>query len=157
MKNDFWKTSALGLASILALSLLINITLIKNYSSEKDLDSIQAPLEASIAEIKKVSAEEIYPLFFCPCCGQPLDKNNICCGLAKERIDYIDDLVEIETSEDDVILAYVKKYGLDSFLDEQKQEEFREKLVEEAPADRPIISLSPESYDFKDVSQKEPP
>lgn len=154
-KEDFWKISTLGLIGVLILSLLVNIALIKNYSPEENSGSIQVPLEASTAEIKRVSAEEIYLLFFCPCCGQPLDKNNICCGLAKERIDYIDDLVEIETSEDDVILAYVKKYGLNSFLDEQKQEEFRQKLVEEAPADRPVISLSPESYDFEDVSQKE--
>lgn len=44
--------------------------------------------ETSLLEV--VSAEEIYPLFVCPCCGQPLDKNKICCGMAKEKIDYID-------------------------------------------------------------------
>ncbi|MDP3995768.1 MAG: DUF1573 domain-containing protein, partial [bacterium] len=56
---------------------------------------------------------------------------------------------------DEIILAYIKKYGLDSFIDEEKQQEYRELLIKEAPADRPVISLSPSSFDFGDVSQKE--
>jgi hypothetical protein len=114
---------------------------------------ISFPTGASIL-IEPVLAEDIYPLFFCPCCGQPLDKNNICCDLAKERIDYIDSLVESGVSEDEIIISYVKKYGLNSFVGEEKQKEIREKLVASAPADRPIIFLNPESYDFGDVDKK---
>ncbi len=104
--------------------------------------------------IQPVLAENIYPLFFCPCCGQPLDKKNICCQQAKERIDYIDSLVEQNLSEREVIFAYVKKYGLNSFVDENKQKEIREEFLRIAPAERPIISLNPEIYDFGNVSQK---
>ena len=103
---------------------------------------------------KPAVAKDIYPLFFCPCCGQPLDKNNICCGSAQERIDYIDSLAAGGKSEDEAILAYVKKYGLNSFVDKNKQTEVKEKLAASAPADRPIISLAPDTYDFGDVSQK---
>lgn len=107
-----------------------------------------------IAIIEPVSAAEIYPLFSCPCCGQPLDKNNICCGAAKEMINYIDNLVQPGASKDEVILAYVKKYGLNSFVDKNKQKEFREKIVAAAPTNRPIISINPASYDLGDISQK---
>ena len=40
-------------------------------------------------------------------------------------------------------------------MDEEKQKEFREKLAKEAPADRPIVILSPDEYNFGDISQKE--
>jgi hypothetical protein len=105
--------------------------------------------------IQPVSASEIYPLFFCPCCGQPLDKNNICCDQARERIDYIDSLTGSGNSKDEIILAYAKKYGLNSFVDENKAKEIREELLASAPEERPTISLSPASFDFGDVSQKE--
>ena len=105
--------------------------------------------------ITPVSAAEIYPLFFCPCCGQPLDKNNICCAQAQERIDYIDSLTGSGSTKDEIILAYVKKYGLNSFVDESNAKDIREELIGSAPAERPAISLTPASFDFGDVSQKE--
>ena len=93
-------------------------------------------------------------MFLCPCCGQPLDKNNICCGAAKERIDYIDSQAAEGKSQEEIILSYVKKYGLASFVDKNKASQFKEELVKTAPANRPIISLAPDSFDFGDVSQK---
>ena len=118
--------------------------------------------ETSILEI--ASAEEVYPLFVCPCCGRPLDKNKICCGMAKERIDYIDSQVnpvrkqensngvKTKTSKDNIILAYVQKYGLNSFKDKTKREEFKQKLAERAPQIRPQIVVEPAVYDFGQVS-----
>lgn len=101
---------------------------------------------------KPVSAHEIYPLFICPCCGQPIDTD--CCDMARERKTFVDGLTKGRLSKDEIILTYVKKYGLDSFKDADKKEEFRQKLVAEAPLERPIISLNPDTYDFGDVSQK---
>lgn len=103
--------------------------------------------------VKSVSAEEVYPVFFCPCCGQPLDKNNICCGQAQERIDYIDSLTAQNLPEKEIILTYIKKYGINSFVDKQKQAEVRNWLVESAPKTRPIISLNTEYYDWGDISE----
>ena len=74
--------------------------------------------------------------------------------MAKERIDYIDSLVNQNLSEKEIILAYVKKYGSNSFVDENKQKEIREELVKTAPTDRPQIVITPETYDFGDVSQR---
>lgn len=128
------------LAVALVLSLAVNIWLFTKTRNSSDV----------LAEV--VSANEIYPLFVCPCCGRTIDAG--CCPMATERTNYVDALVEAGISKDKVITAYVKKYGIDSFKDENKKEEFREKLVEEAPDKRPIIVISPDSYDFGNVSQK---
>lgn len=153
-KLNFWKVSTLVLAIFVILSITINAALLLKNTNNKIVGNSTSDSATSLL-VKSVSAEEIYPLFFCPCCGKPLDKNNICCGLAKERIDYIDFLVQTALSKDEVILSYVKEYGLNSFVDKNKQEEFKEKLIAAAPSNRPIISLTPVSYDFGVISQKE--
>lgn len=100
--------------------------------------------------IKIASAQEIYSLFGCPCCDKAID---ICtCPMAGERRAFIDDLTE--KSEQAIIKAYIEKYGLDSFEDETKKEEFIKELIKQAPINRPIISLTPNIYDFGDISQQ---
>ncbi|KKN93500.1 hypothetical protein LCGC14_0196890 [marine sediment metagenome] len=153
-KLNFWKVSTLIVVIFLLLSLAVNVILyIKVINGKIYSQTLDSSVISSLVE--SVSAKEIYPLFFCPCCGRPLDKDNICCGLAKERIDYIDFLAQTALSKDEVILSYVKEYGLNSFVDKNKQEEFKEKLIAAAPSNRPIISLTPVSYDFGVISQKE--
>lgn len=102
---------------------------------------------------KSVQAQEIYPLFQCPCCGQSIDQCT--CPMAKERSAFVDGLVAGHLTKDETVMAYVKKYGLASFIDESQQGEYREKLIDQAPAERPIISVIPTSEDLGDVSQKE--
>jgi len=46
---------------------------------------INAPFAVSVVE-----AKEIYPMFTCPCCGQPLNKEKPCCDSMSEMIDFID-------------------------------------------------------------------
>jgi len=107
------------------------------------------------AIIQLASAQEIYPMFVCPCCGSPLDPKNICCGMAQERITFIEGLTAGKLSKEKVVAAYVKKYGLDSFVDKNQAEEFKKELAVNAPANKPIISVSPETIDLGDVSQAE--
>ncbi|HDL74940.1 MAG TPA: DUF1573 domain-containing protein [bacterium] len=139
-KIEYYKILAVLLGAALILSIGAEFIVSNNNSGNSIIET--------------VSAQEIYPLFYCPCCGQQLDKDNICCEMSQERIDYINSLIETKTSEKEIILAYVQEYGLNSFIDESKQEEFRNELVENAPVNRPIIFLAPETYDFGDVSQK---
>lgn len=148
LKIKTYKIVALALSTLLILMITSNIVLIKKIVQKKNTINILKVLATPAL------AQEIYPLFYCPCCGQPLDKDNICCGMAGQRIDYIDYLVQQTLSEDEIILSYVKKYGANSFMDKDKQKEFLQELVKQAPADRPIISLAPVTYDFGDVSQK---
>jgi hypothetical protein len=107
----------------------------------------------NVISVEPTSAEDIYPLFICPCCGQRLDPNNICCGAAKERIDHIDLLVSQGLSENDVIIKMVQKYGIDSLADESQKEKVKAELIKNAPKNKPIIHIEPEVYDFGDVSQ----
>lgn len=146
-KTKRYKTIILVLGFFLILMISVNIILVGKIIQKKNTVDILEFLAAPVL------AQEINPLFYCPCCGRPLDKENICCGLARERVDYIDSLVQQALSKDEVILAYVKKYGSNSFVDKGIQKQFREKLVEQAPADRPIISFISDFYDFGDVSQ----
>ena len=47
--------------------------------------------------------------------------------------------------------------GTKTSLDKNKAEEFKNELIAIAPANRPIISLSPETYNFGDVSRRKYP
>jgi cytochrome c-type biogenesis protein CcmH/NrfF len=106
----------------------------------------------SISESENFTAEEIYKMFICSCCGSTIDA--MCCGMAKEMVAYVDAMVDAGLSKTDVILKTVKKYGIDTVV-EEKQEEIRLELAARAPAERPEIVITSESYDFGDVSQAE--
>jgi hypothetical protein len=148
MRNSKLKFTILSLGIALTISLVGNIWLIRENKPPGNLLIGQA----GSSLVEAVSAKEIYPLFECPCCGKSIDRCT--CPMAKERKAYVDGLTETGGARDEIILAYVKKYGLNSFIDKNRQREVREKLIAAAPNDRPIISLTPDSYDFGDISQK---
>jgi hypothetical protein len=110
------------------------------------------PAPSQLSLVVPVSIDEVYPLFLCPCCGKPLDPDNICCGLAKERIDYISALSDSGISTEEIVLTTVKKYGINLLIDESMKDEVRKELGNRAPADRPKISIDPTLHDFGDVS-----
>lgn len=139
--KKIWKKVILGIVAVLFLGGFILLG-----QKESGTSNILTP-----SVVKAVSAEDIYPLFICPCCGRTIDAG--CCGMAQERMAYVDDLVADGLSEDEVVMSYIKNYGLDSFEDESQKQTFKEKLIAEAPSTRPIIVLSPDVYDFGDVSQ----
>ncbi len=146
MNIKFWKITTLTLALFLISGLAINFI-----PSLKD----RVAGWNQLSLVNTVLAEEIYPLFFCPCCGQPLDKKNICCEMAEEMIYYIDSLVDRNLSEEEeAIISFAKEYGLNSFVDGNKAIEVRENLARTAPDERPQIVIEPETYDFGDISQK---
>lgn len=153
LKQNFWKITAIALALLIVTGTGAVIVLAnKNLNNKNTGGNLTGAALTPI--IKPVSAAEVYPMFYCPCCGQPLDKNNICCPMAQERVDYIDSLVKTAKSENDVLLAYVKKYGLDSFVDKNKKTEIKEYIEKTAPAERPVISITPATRDLGDISQK---
>lgn len=135
------------------LNLIIGLILVLGLGAVVVFNKMSNPNNNLSSLIETVSAQEIYSLFICSCCGKTIDAG--CCGMAQERKAYVDGLIQGNLNKDEIIISYVRKYGLDSFKDEAQKEEFRKKLVEQAPAERPIISLSPDIYDFGEVSQKE--
>lgn len=153
-KKDFEITIKINTKTVfIFLTILIMVVAGGSYMVMKSKITTGEVRVPSIIKIEKASAAEIYPQFICTCCGKPLDKNNMCCGIAKDMIAYIDSKVNEDLSEDEVVLATVKKYGLKSLGSEIKKEEVKKQLAQSAPADSPKISIEPLSHDFGDVSQ----
>lgn len=143
---NFWKLSALALAGFIIWGDVIPA--VGHYLNKGKHDP---PSEISV--VKTVSAAQIYPEFTCPCCGQPLDKDEPCCGAMTNMIDFIDQQVASGKGEEEIYLATVKEFGLDRLTREEKREEIRAILAERAPADAPKIVVDPESKDLGEISQ----
>lgn len=143
-----FKTLGIGLVIILALGLFVNFyPRINNKNNAQIFEH-----DIVVEEVEQAVAKNIYPLFQCPCCGKPIAECS--CPMAKERMVFIDGVTSVDISKDEAVLAYIKKYGLSSFIDDEEAEKFREKLIEQASEERPIVSLNIDTYDFEDVSQK---
>ena len=104
--------------------------------------------------VAAVEAKEIYPMFTCPCCGNPLDKEKPCCGSATQMIDFIDQKVSTGASKDDVILATAQEFGLERLADESDRLALREQLLANAPKDAPRIFATKTKKDLGTVSLK---
>lgn len=135
---------------IISLAILLGFVglgiMLKNSNAPSSQDAL-----AGIAQA--VLSADMYPVFECPCCGKSI--NECTCPMAQERKNYLDALIEVggQSSEEKIVLAYVKKYGLSSFMDKERGAEFRAELVGQAPKNRPIIVLEPTLYDMGDISQ----
>lgn len=104
--------------------------------------------------VPTVVAKEVYLMFTCPCCGNPLDKESPCCGSATQMIDFIDQKVTTGASKDDVILATAQEFGLERFANESERSALREKLLANAPKDAPKITAADVKKDLGTVSLK---
>lgn len=131
----------------LFLSLSVNAILITKNKSSKSIEKI-----ADIV-VQTVSAKEIYPEFICGCCGKTLDPNNICCGDMKQKIEYIDTLVDVDLSKDEIIMKTAKKFGLNSLAKQETKTEIKNQLIVNAPADAPQIIFEQEKQDLGTISQ----
>ncbi|MDZ7587379.1 MAG: DUF1573 domain-containing protein [Patescibacteria group bacterium] len=100
-----------------------------------------------------VDAREIYPMFTCPCCDQPLNKEKPCCGSAVQMIDFIDQKTSTGASKDEIILATAQEFGLERLADENQRGSLKDKLLANAPKNAPRISLAQTKADLGTVSQ----
>ncbi len=105
--------------------------------------------------VSTVDAHAIYPMFTCPCCGEPLDEDDPCCVTMTQMIDYIDQRVDTGASKDAVILATAREFGLERLTNESDRRALRETLRAQAPDDAPRIVLSETKKDLGIVSQKD--
>ena len=97
--------------------------------------------------------KEFYDMFKCPCCGQPIDAN--CCDSAKQRKEYVDNLLLDGLEENEVVYEMVKRFGFDILKDSSKEGEVKEYIQSKAPDNPPKIEIENPSYNFGTVSQKE--
>lgn len=139
----FWKVATLGLLAFFVYSQAI--------SGGIHLGTMQ--LKSGVVIVKTAQASEIYPMFTCPCCGQPLNKEEPCCGAMTQMIDYIDAKVELEKSKDEVVLSTAKEFGLDRLTNEEDRVALRQQLSDLAPADAPKIEIDKTDRDLGIISQ----
>jgi len=110
-----------------------------------------APPAAYLAQ--PASAQEMFPEFICPCCGQTIGECD--CGMARERKGFVTGLVSAGRNKLEIYLAYADEYGLDTFASDEVRDAVREYKLAHAPAERPQIVLEPQKVDLGDVSVKE--
>ncbi|MBU0613507.1 DUF1573 domain-containing protein [Patescibacteria group bacterium] len=139
--------TAFILGIILGMVFAFGISVLYSQYSRNNIKGV------SIFGVNQVSAAEMHHEFICTCCGKLLDEDNICCGIAGDMIKYIDSQISNDLSEEEVILATVKKYGLKSLASEETKEKVKKNLAQNAPSDSPKIDISLLDYDFGEVSQ----
>lgn len=103
--------------------------------------------------VTTVEAKEIYPLFTCPCCGKPLDKEEPCCGAMTQMIDFIDQKVSTGANKDGIVLATAQEFGLERLTEESVRLALREQLLANAPKDAPRIAANETKQDLGVVRQ----
>ncbi len=64
--------------------------------------------------------DDVTAMFLCPCCGEVLDRKNICCGMASDMINYIDSLIASGLPKDEVIMKTIEKYGINSVVESKR-------------------------------------
>jgi len=110
--------------------------LIGNLMSENDLSSHQ----------------DYYNMFQCPCCGKPIDTN--CCGMAKQRKDFVDELLLEGLEGTEVAAEMVKKFGFGTLMDPSQEQEIKDFIKSQAPDNPPRIEIENPRYGFGTISQK---
>jgi hypothetical protein len=135
-------------------SLVLAIIAITTYGMPVKVDQQQMETENSPLQIvKPVLAEEIYPKFTCPCCDQPLRKEDPCCGGMTQIVNYIDQQVDSGLPEDEIVMSTVKEFGIDRLTEEADQEAIKEQLAAAAPADAPKLEILETERDLGEISQ----
>jgi hypothetical protein len=96
------------------------------------------------------TANEYYDMFQCPCCGKSIDTD--CCGMAKQRKEFIDTIVLTDSNNMEVLMEYGKKFGMDDFDQSTKLEiqNYMKELAGENPA---VIIIDKERINLGTVSQ----
>jgi hypothetical protein len=105
-----------------------------------------------IAKAEKTSAE-YYSMFQCSCCGRPIDAD--CCGMAKQRKEYLDGLVKEGLDENELVYKMVKKFGFDVLMDPSREQEVRDYMRDNSPENPPRIEIINPQHDLGTISQSD--
>ncbi len=151
-KQDKYFFFGLMMVILIAIGILSYPT-VKAYTYDKLIQKkiVEKRAEMSFKESK--SPQEYYKMFKCSCCGRPIDVG--CCGDAKEKKKYLDNLLLEGLEEDEVVLKMVKKFGFDALMDPSKEEDIKGYILKQAPKNPPRIEIINLKYDFGTISQKD--
>lgn len=145
MKKLFWQ-----IATLLGIVILIASPL----SSAVQEFGMKYGVEVSNAVVA-AEAKEIYSMFTCPCCGQPLKKEEPCCGAMTQMVDFIDQKVTTGADKNGIVLATTQEFGLERLTNESDRLFLREQLLANAPQDAPRIASVKTKKDLGTVSQQD--
>jgi len=141
----FWKVASLGLLSFFVYS----------QTSPGGIHLGNMQMDGDMAIVKTVLASEVYPMFTCPCCDTPLNKEEPCCGASRQMIDYINDQVDTGGTKNEVVLATAKEFGLDRLTSEVDRIALKQTLIDSAPANAPRIEIKKTERDLGTISQSQ--
>ena len=146
LKNSatFWKIASVTFFAIFVLT--------QAYAGSIHFNNMPG---SGISIVKVAHANDLYPMFSCPCCGEPLNKEDPCCGAMSQMTNYIDEKVLEGLSEEEIILATAKEFGMERLINEKDRTALKQKLIDLAPEDAPRIEISGLSHDLGTVSQKQ--
>lgn len=146
-KANFWMFSTLILALVFITSRFFDI----NFSiTPKSKSSSPNPQVKGQTQSSNINTAKIYKNLICSCCGKSIA--DCTCGMAKERKAFVDEQAAKDLDEKGIYKEAIKKYGQEILFDQALAAEIKEELISEAPEDRPIISITPESIDLDEVS-----
>lgn len=126
---------------------------VKAYANEKTLEKKGIEKSTGLSLGQSKTPKEYYNMFKCSCCGKPIDTN--CCGSAKQRKAYLDQLLSENLGENEIVHRMVKKFGFDVLRDPSKEQEVRDYIKSIAPENPPKIELESSRYNFGTVSQSD--
>lgn len=86
-------------------------------------------------------------------CNDSLDQCN--CSDAKEMKAYIDALLEVGVSKDEVFYKVAKKFSLSSIIDNQLKTKIEKRLIKELGGKMPQVFLEQTFLNFGEVSKKQ--
>lgn len=138
---------SLGLSSEVLILIAVGLVVVMVIAAMSPTISIMSGMSETMAAI---DVNEMHKEFECSCCGKNIGECS--CGMAKERRTYVEGLAAGGLNKRGIYKAMVKKYTVDILFNEALAAEIKDELIAEAPADRPILELTPASIDAGVVS-----
>lgn len=134
--HRFWQLAVL----ILTIGLLAN-------PFQKGINNMISMINPSFS-MPVAHAGELYPKFTCPCCNQPLNKEEPCCEAMVEMINFIDKQIDSGVDPDEALILVAKEYGLARVTSDADREVIRTQLLADAPDNAPRINISESRQDL---------
>jgi len=134
-------------------TLILVIFAFVNYGTPIQINLQTSKQSSTLQIVKPVLANELYQKFTCPCCGQPLNKEEPCCDSMSEMIEYIDQQVSLGLSEKEIIMATVKQFGIERLTEKSDQIAIKQQLTASAPANAPKLKIAELEQDLGKIGQ----
>ncbi len=147
------KYTFFAIVGVLIILAIITFYPVIEAKMTKDMMKVKTSEQKTSVMSSPKTAEEYYGMFQCSCCGQSIAAD--CCGMAKQRMAYVNELLLEEVEGDELVYMMVKKFGFDILMDQSKEQEVLDYIKSKAPDNPAKIEIENPSYDFGTVSQAE--